>query len=204
METRAITAVNDDVLAALRPRWCRSFLRGWGMEGLSVYSFLLISPFFHNPCAKGCKRITLTLHHCGCQATCQNRLMHVTVIVRMHVCIWGRCFASVVCVCVRSLRLEVNCEIMFPNVHACILCVHTCICVPLPVYTTVLAQGPARWHCARFKCVLISPSFLLLRLMPVFCWSVYPVLSRLSHTTCFLLVTFIPKCQHQLIVVCVW
>lgn len=46
METRAITALNDDVLVALRPRWCRSFLRGWGMEGLSGYSLLLISPFF--------------------------------------------------------------------------------------------------------------------------------------------------------------
>ncbi len=152
--------------------------------------------FLQNHCAKACTRIALTLDHCGCQATCQNRLMRVDACDSNCAC---ACVYSCVCLC-EIIKCASGGQLQ-DNVpeRACVhLCVHTCICMALPVYTTVLAQGLARWHCARFKCVLISASFLLLRLMPVFCWSVYPALSRLSHKTCFLSVTFIPKCQHEI------
>lgn len=135
-----------------------------------------------------CTRIALTLDHCGCRATCQNRLMRVDARGSNCACLC----AIIKCASGRQLQDNV------PQRTCVHLCVHTCICMALPVYTTVLAQGLARWHCARFKCVLISASFLLLKLMPVFCWSVYPALSRLSHKTCFLSVTFIHKCQHEI------
>lgn len=92
------------------------------------------------------------------------------------------CACSFMCLCeIIKCASKGQLQDNVPELACVHLCVHTCIiCMALPVYTTVLAQGLARWHCARFKCVLISASFLLLRLMPVFCWSVYHALSPVT------------------------
>lgn len=147
------------------------------MERLSGYSLPPISPFF---------RITVQKRlHENHSHTLSLRVSSDMINACDNYCVCA--MMSLFCISCVSLSVQVEGNPKQACVH---LCVHTCICMEQQVYTTVLAQGLSRWHCVRFMCVLISASFLPLTLTPVFCWSVYPALSRLSHKTCFLLVTF--------------